>query len=213
LQHYARRGAWGENGADARSAMFAGEGFPFDHVYFVELGDDLDYAAYSRQLDGLADYLYADLASPLGAVLDACREAARRSDADDQVDLRLKSLRMAHYDADDDVAPMAAVWDRLACQVPPAIAAGCGRTSLLLTPPEWSAGDLAELVRETTCTAVRGIDSNAYLCEEFQDISLAQIVARLAESDPQSLEALSQLHSRIDIAWSKPAIVCLGSSK
>ena len=104
LQHYARCGAHGENGSDTRAAMFEGADFPLDHVYLVDLGDDLSCEAYDEQVERLADYLYCDTATPLASWLTTAREP--QPEEEQHLDLHLRSLRMARFEGiDNDLLP------------------------------------------------------------------------------------------------------------
>lgn len=47
---------------------------PFDHTYLVHLGQSLDEERYATQCDLTAEYLFFDQATPIGRMLDGCRE-------------------------------------------------------------------------------------------------------------------------------------------
>ncbi|HTN74652.1 MAG TPA: tubulin-like doman-containing protein [Pirellulaceae bacterium] len=400
LQHYTRCGAAGDNGADARTAMFEGAAAPLDEVYFVDLGDDLTSEAFDLQLERVADYLYCDTATPLAAHLQAGRqpqpeEALHR-------DLKVRSLKMAMFEGLDErllpaltqhlASAVAQKWllessrqdsvtrylesqvttadnpptaaptveeraleklthssayqDFLAREQPaevplemrtkptylkqlaafdwmrrelltqlqlvaretvpatsrselatlfpagfdksqlqviaergnaladsmltqyvgqlrklaeqdnkpamrpqlplvlekvaereslsvlkqlladveilpdgsarrspaparqylteranPNFSFGCGRRTYLLTPPKWRAEEVQAGAIATACQCVAGSDENIYICEELQDISLAQLASLHAAKDRQASEAIDHLHTRVDVAW------------
>lgn len=95
LQHYARCGAEGLAGSTTRSAVFESNDFPLNHAYYLDLGSELSSEAYEEQVARVADYLYCDVATPLGGVLDTYREP--QPDAELQTDLKLRSFRMARF--------------------------------------------------------------------------------------------------------------------
>jgi serine/threonine protein kinase len=96
LQHYARCGAEGARGADPQAALFENAGFPLTHAYFVDLGNSLTPEAFGDQVASLADYLYCEVATPLGAALDSCRHPQAEEDL--HLDLKLRSFRMTRFD-------------------------------------------------------------------------------------------------------------------
>jgi hypothetical protein len=100
LQHYVRQGAAGA-ASDPRATLFDGEDFPFASTYFFQLGDELSTAQYHRRVEQLADYLFCDTTSPLGALLDRCR-AETQGDEDSFVDYRLRSFELRRFTAIDD---------------------------------------------------------------------------------------------------------------
>lgn len=100
LQHYVRQGAGGTS-SDPRAALFDGEDFPFASTYFYQLGDELSTEQYHRRVEQLADYLFCDTTSPLGALLDRCR-AETQGDEESFVDYRLRSFELRHFTAIDD---------------------------------------------------------------------------------------------------------------
>lgn len=234
LQHYARCGSQSSGRVETRLAMFEGDDFPLDEVYFAAQPDEPTSDAYDRHLAELAEYLFCRVATPLGAILHQALPTQSREQRD--CDLHLRCFDVSRYHV-----PMLAD-DADACEQPAAVASeadesarepitcsvveqpdaavdtpaspvhrlglGCRRRQYLLVPN--GADDSRLQLDRSLCPLHQRLetkDDAVTLCDEFEGISLAQLAAHIAGRDPQVREAVEHLHTRVDLTWTPPALV------
>ena len=73
----------------------------FRHSYLVHLGDELNDAQYNSAVDGLAEYLYLNCATPACAFFDRSREQATGEDKPDQTNMRTFAIGKTQRRDDD----------------------------------------------------------------------------------------------------------------
>ena len=82
---------------------------------------------------------------------------------------------------------------------------GCQRRTAILGPATSDLSALREIVPERQPLIAHASDEHFWFCEEFADLSLAQLVDSLTRDKPEVLEATARLHVRGDIEWTSPA--------
>jgi hypothetical protein len=60
---------------------------------------------------------------------------------------------------------------------------------------------------------VSGAVDQTVICQEAEEISLAQLAFVLADGRPEIVEAAIRLHTRTDIKWSYPAPICQSEAR
>ena len=73
VEHYAVNGYPG----DPSFGLAPSDRPAFDHTYLVHLGDDLEKRSYAAAVTKVAEYLYLNVASPVGEFFDAARKLER----------------------------------------------------------------------------------------------------------------------------------------
>ena len=85
---------------------------------------------------------------------------------------------------------------------------GCGMTRRLFVLDRAQSQWLEEEPVCQNATKLIGTVDQTFICQEIEEVSLAQLAHVLADERPEIVEAAIRLHTRTDVKWSYPAPIC-----
>lgn len=155
---------------------------PFNDAYLVELGEDLNEAAFEAAAERVAHYLYLDAATACGAALDRCRLLSRHRAEIDNQPPRLRSFGLATV-ACEKFGLVTAEADALCRRL---IASWHG-DSLPEVRPEKPTFGLEELIRRVSAVADKALGCSA-------DTYFRNLLAQGSAQSPSG-DALRRVHA------------------
>ncbi len=113
VEYYARAGYPGDPSCGLAPSNRPG----FDHLYLVHMGDDLENRSYTAAVTKVAEYLYLNVASPVGAFFDAARRSDVSPDSVSAGPLPLRTFGLIQFDPHHNAITSLAVEELSRCVV------------------------------------------------------------------------------------------------